>query len=174
MSLQLNYSPLQVFRGVKTACPLWTTGARGNPYRLKQMQMIWTLSSLHRKVNSNIQRSFDGIFHQRAAAKADVFQGQSPEIFRLSNKNGLNSRDSQQYLQDQRFLPGLDSVLCIFPVWKGIPTFERSHSWNALAIPDRSHFDLFYGGNFKSHSKNGFRCHSQRAAKGSLHLLPVR
>ena len=27
-------------------------------------------------------------------------------------------------------------------------------------------------GDFKSHSKNDFRCHSQRAVKGSLHLLP--
>ena len=27
-------------------------------------------------------------------------------------------------------------------------------------------------GHFKSHSKNGFRCHSQRAVKGSLHMLP--
>ena len=31
---------------------------------------------------------------------------------------------------------------------------------------------ILFWGNFKSHSKNGFRCHSQRAAKGSLHLLP--
>ena len=30
----------------------------------------------------------------------------------------------------------------------------------------------FYGGHFKSHSKNDFRCHSQRAVKGSLRLLP--